>query len=118
MRTLIASAVSLLLGLVMGWYFEHRHAEREATEIVEQFIEGNESKDAEEALRDVLAIDYIESGDIHNGAQLLSRAVVGFYSDYAHLSHNRKQTTDVLARIDQFASTNKFMADEIHKKVE
>jgi len=118
MKTIIASVFSLLIGLFVGWHIEHRHAEREGDAAARQYSDSYESKEAEEAARDVLAIDYIESSDTQNAAELLSRAVVGFYSGYAHLAHNRKQTTEVLARIDQFASTNKFMSDAIHKKVE
>jgi hypothetical protein len=33
-KALIASAASLLVGLVMGWYLEHRHSEHEQSEII------------------------------------------------------------------------------------
>ena len=57
MKTLIASAVSLLLGLMLGWYLELRRAEHEKTEIVQQMVQGTESSDRERAARAVRAIE-------------------------------------------------------------
>ena len=113
MKITIVSAVCLLIGLLIGLRLEHRHAEQEDIQIVDQFTQAYDSKASEEAARDVLAIGYVESGDKQNAAQLLSTAVAEFYCGYVRLPHNRKQTIQVLARIEQVASTNHIVADEI-----
>jgi hypothetical protein len=40
------------------------------------------------------------------------------YHFHAGLSHNDKLTRDVLALIEQLASTNTLIADEIHAKIQ
>ena len=72
MKTVIASAVSLILGPGLGWYFEHHRAEREKTGIVRQMVEGGESSDGEHAARAARAIQFIESGEPQEAVRLLS----------------------------------------------
>jgi hypothetical protein len=118
MKTLIASFLALLLGLVAGWYFERQHAERKMTDVVEQMQQPVESGDREHAARAVRAIQMIESGDSSNAVRLLSRPIVDYYQFHANLTHNDKLTRDVLALIEQLASTNTQIADEIHAKIQ
>ena len=63
MKTLIASVVSLLLGVAIGWYAGRRHFHQEKTLVVDQMVEGGESADRERAVRAVRAIESIQSGD-------------------------------------------------------
>jgi hypothetical protein len=75
MKTLITSAVSLVLGLVIGWSFEHHRADREKTEIVRQMVHGTESSGFEHAARTACALQLIDSGKAQEAAQLLSGPV-------------------------------------------
>ena len=63
MKMLIASAVSLLLGLVIGWSIGHLHAEHEMTDAVKLMVQVDESSDAEHAGRAARTVQLIESGD-------------------------------------------------------
>ena len=118
MKTLIASFLALLLGLVAGWYFEHQRAERKMTDVVEQMQQPIESGDREHAARAVRAIQMIESGESSNAVQLLSRPIVDYYHFHVGLTHNDERTKGVLALIEQLASTNTVIADEIHAKIQ
>src|SRR5664280_697963 len=118
MKTLITFFVALMLGLVAGWYFEHRHAERQMTDVVEQMQQPIESSDREKAARAIRAIELIQAGESSNAVQVLSRPIVDFYHFHAGLTHNDERTKDVLAMIERFASTNRLIADEIHTKIQ
>lgn len=118
MKTLIASFAALLFGLVAGWYFEHRHAEREMTDVVEQMQQPIESGDREHAARAIRAIEAIQAGESSNAVRLLSRPIVDYYYFNAKLIHNDQRTKDMLAWIERFASTNQFIADEITNEMQ
>ena len=113
MKTLIASVVSLLLGLAAGWYFEHRHAEHQMTDIVEQMLQPIEASDRLEAARGIRAIELIEAGNTNQAVEMFSFPIASFYSEYLNLTHNDKRTKDLLARIEQFAQTNQVVAAQI-----
>lgn len=113
MKTLIASAASLLLGLVMGWYIEHRRAAHEKTEIVQQMVEGLESSDGEHAARAVRAIQFIDSGDKQQAVQLLSTPVAHYYALYADAGRNDERSAKLRALIEQLARTNQVVAARI-----
>lgn len=114
MKPLITSFASLLLGVFIGWYFEHRHAERKMTDVVEQMQQPVVSSDREKAVRAVRAIECIQAGDRSNAVRLLSRTVGDFYYFYAGLTHNDERTRQTLAWVEQVASTNAVVADAIH----
>ena len=98
MKTLIASFLALLLGLVAGWYFERQHAERKMTDVVGQMQQPIESGDREHAARGLVrAIQMIESGDSSNAVRLLSRPIIDFYQFHAGLTHNDERTKGVLS---------------------
>ena len=82
MKALIASVVSLLFGLAIGWYIERGRAEHEKTQIVQQTVEGSETSDRERAVRAVRAIESIQSGDTQKAVQLLSTPVAQYYTLY------------------------------------
>jgi len=57
-KILIGSGVSLAVGLAIGWSVEHRRAEHQKTEIVQQMVQGTESSDYEHTARAALAIQF------------------------------------------------------------
>jgi len=109
MKTLIAAVVSLTLGLVIGWYTEHRRAEREKTEIVQQMVQKIESSHAVEAVRDVRAISVIGAGDPQQAIQMLLHPIVHYYALYFAAGTN-DQRSEVRALIEQLAKTNHAVA--------
>ena len=118
MKTLSACAVSLLLGVGMGFNFGYRYYDRHITnEAIRQMLEGMESSERREAASAIRAIGLIESGEPQKAAQSLSRPIADFYNLHADLAHNDQRTKDLLARIVLFASTNQFIADEITNEI-
>jgi hypothetical protein len=115
---LIVSVVTLLLGLLAGRYFEHRHAEREMTDVINQMQQPIESSEQVHALRAVRAIQMIDSGESSNAVQLLSRPIADYYYFHAELTHNDERTKDVLAMIERLAITNALIAEAIHTKIQ
>jgi hypothetical protein len=123
MKTLIASFVSLLLGLALGWYIEHRHAEHEKADIVKQMLDGNESFYGEHAARAVRVIELIESGQNQEAVQRLSGPIADYYDFYViHAGTDTDRERKLRAMIEELASTNQIVADaitnEIHSKIQ
>jgi hypothetical protein len=112
MKTLIASAVSLLIGLGIGWCIEHRHAEHEMTDAVKLMVQAGESSDCEHAARAVRAVQFIESGDTQRAVQLLSGPIAHYYSVYGD-DHSNDERSKVRALIEQVARTNQVVAARI-----
>jgi hypothetical protein len=112
MKTVIASTVSLILGLGLGWYFEHHRAERERTEIVQQMVDAGESSDCADAARAARAIQFIDSGQRQEAVQLLSGPVAHYYSVYGVLSTNERRSK-VRSLIEELAKTNQVVAARI-----
>ena len=113
MKTSIASAISLILGLGVGWYFEHHRAEREKTEMVQQMVEGGETADRERAVRAVRAIQSIQSGDTQKAVQLLSTPVAHYYTLYTEPGTKDEKRAQTRAAIEQLAKTNQIVAARI-----
>ncbi len=121
MKTLIASFVSLLLGLAIGWYFEHRQVDDEMTDAVKHVQIHNR----QEAAIDLRAIELIQSGDTQQVVQLLSIPIASFYAWNMNLMHNDKATVPwndevtrgLLAQIEQFAQTNRVVAAQIQTNI-
>jgi hypothetical protein len=113
MKTLIASAISLVLGLAIGWYVEHSRAKREKAEIIEQMMEGIASSDRELAARAVRAIQSIESGEGQQAVQLLSTPIARYYLAYTNADRIDERSTKVLTLIEQLAKTNQIVAARI-----
>lgn len=109
MKTLIASALSLLLGFLSGWYIEHRHSEREKNEIVQQMVEGGESSDGEHAARAARAIQFIESGEPKRAVELLSGPVAHYYLAYGELNGNERRSK-LRSLVEGLAKTNPVVA--------
>jgi hypothetical protein len=102
----------LILGLGLGWYFEHHRAEREKTEIVQQMVEGGESSDSEHAARAARAIQFIDSGQPQEAVRLLSGPIAHYYSVYGDLSLNEGRSK-VRSLIEGVAKTNQVVAARI-----
>ena len=121
MKTLIASFVSLLIGLAVGWYFEHRQANDEMTDAVKHVQIHNR----QEAAIDLRAIELIQSGDTQQVVQLLSIPIASFYAWNMNLMHNDTATVPwndevtrgLLAQIEQFARTNQVVAAQIQTNI-
>jgi hypothetical protein len=113
MKTLIASVLSLAVGLLIGWTFGYRHSRHESTEAVQQLVDYTEASDAAQAARDARAIGLLESGDTKETVRLLSTPVAHYYAVYSNLSVNREQRSKVRALIEQVAKTNQVLASSI-----
>ena len=119
MKTVIASIVCLVVGLAMGFFVGYRYYDRHITnEAVQQMTQGMESSDRFEAAMAVRSITLIESGESSNAVQFLSRRIGDFYRSYAGFTNNDERTKQLLGWIDQVASTNAVVADEIHRKTQ
>jgi lipopolysaccharide biosynthesis regulator YciM len=117
LKALVASVFALVIGLSVGWYIGHRHAERDGDDAVRQFMQAYEGEETMEANRHLLALSMIYCGDTENTVRLLCRAEASFYCEYASLTHNDEQTTRALARIERFSRTNNYMAAVISNEL-
>jgi len=113
MKAFILASVCLLVGLAIGGYggyhFHDRHVTNEAVKLM---LEGTEASEAEHAVRATRAIESIESGETQKAVRSLSKAIAYYYFLYAdHPSTDRRR--QICAMIDQLASTNKIVAEEI-----
>jgi hypothetical protein len=113
MQTVIASTVSLILGLGLGWYFEHHRAEREKTEIVQQMVEGGESSDRLRAVMAARAIQLIEAGQPQEAVQLLSSPVARYYTLYTGAGTKEERRPETRALIEQLARSNQVVPARI-----
>lgn len=117
MKAFVASAIFLVIGLAVGFYTGNRtYHKHVADDAVQQLVESGESSDRFEAAMALRSIALIESGESSNAVQFLSRRIGDFYCSYAGLTHNDERTKQLLASIEQVASTNTVVADEIHRK--
>ena len=121
MKTLVASLVSLLLGLAVGLYCEHRQAAGEMTDAVKHV----QIQNRQEAAVDLRAIELIQSGHTERAVQLLSTPIASWYAWNMYLTHNDKATVPwndevtkgLLAQIEQFAQTNQVVAAQIRTNI-
>jgi hypothetical protein len=111
-KTIIASFLSLALGLIIGWCFEHHRAVNERNALVQQMVQGGESSDGERAARAARAIQMIDSGQKEEAVELLSRPVAHYYSVYGRDDRN-DQRSKVRALIEQVAATNQIVGARI-----
>jgi hypothetical protein len=119
MKAQVGSIVGLVVGLAIGFFVSYRYYDRHVTnEAVQQMVQGMESSDRFEAAMAVRTIGLIESGDSSNAVQFLSRRIGDFYRTYASLAHNDERTKQLLVSVEQIASTNAVVADEIHRKIQ
>ena len=113
MKAFPAAAVSLILGLGLGWYFEHYRAEREKTEIVQQMVEGGESADRLLAVMAARAIQMVESSQSQQAVQMLATPVAHYYTVYTGVGTKEERRGETRALIEQLAETNQIVAARI-----
>jgi len=117
MKTFVTAVIVLVIGLAVGFYAGNRSYHKHITdEAVQQLVESVESSDRFEAAVALRGITLLESGESSNAVQFLSRRVGDFYGLYAGLTHNDERTKQLLAMIEQVASTNAAVASAIHSK--
>jgi hypothetical protein len=113
MKSLVASAAALVLGLVLGWYFEHHRAEREKTEIVQQMVEGGESADRLLAVVAARGIQMVQSGQSQQAVQMLATPVAHYYTLYTGAGTKEERRAETRALIEQVAKSNQIVAAKI-----
>jgi hypothetical protein len=117
MKPLIVSSVSLLIGLVAGYIIGYRYYERHITNhAVQQMTKGMESSESLMAAYAIRAIGLIDSGEPQKASQSLSGPVADYYYFHQGLSNNDEQTKNLLAGIQQLASTNLMISAAIRQE--
>jgi hypothetical protein len=118
MKPLIAS-VSLVVGLLIGFYIGCKHDENYAQRFMikcqQEFIRVIDNSYADHAAEDSRVVGLIESGDRSNAVRILSRPIADYYQQYAVYGATDK-ARKLRALIEQLASTNQVVADAIGKK--
>ncbi len=112
MKILLATVISLFLGLGIGWYIGHRQAFYYVPETIREAVAGIESSDGEEAARAVRAIQAIDSGDAQGAVQLLSHPIANYYLVNSDVGTNDRRKR-MIALIEQLARTNQIVAARI-----
>ena len=112
MKTLLATGISLFLGLGIGWYIGHHQAFYYVPETTREAVAGIESSDGEKAARAVRAIQAIDSGDAQGAVQLLSHPVAYYYLLYSDIATNARRKR-MIALIELLAKTNQIVAARI-----
>src|ERR1017187_3790257 len=112
MKTLLATGISLFLGLGIGWYIGHRQAFYYVPETPRGAGAGLEGSDGEKAARAVRAIQAIDSGDAQGAVQLLSHPIAHYYLLYSDIDTNDRRKR-MIALIEQLARTNQIVAARI-----
>jgi predicted aspartyl protease len=116
MKTLIASAVSLLLGLAAGWQIERHYATLELNDAVRLMVDAGESSEALQAARAARAIELIGAGETQTAVRNLSKPIAFYYLLYADIADTDRRRK-MLAMIEQLSSTNAIVANEITNEV-
>ena len=126
MKTVIASLVSLIAGVAIGWYFGYTRPTAKADRYVYGHLHIVESQAALAAMSSMHAIQCIETGDTQEASKYMSYIVAHYYHDYAIQNRPdskvqpdlRDQIDDSMrlklrGRIEQFATTNQILAAQI-----
>jgi hypothetical protein len=112
MRIILATAISLFLGLGIGWYIGHRQAFYYVPETTREALAGIETSEGEKAARAVRAIEAIESGDAQGAVKLLSHPIAYYYLLYSDLDTTDRRKR-MIAMIEHLARTNQIVAARI-----
>ena len=127
MKTIIASLISLMAGVAIGWYFGYTRPNAKADRYVYGHLHIVESQAALAAMSSMHAIQCIESGDTQEASKYMSFIVAHYYHDCAIQDRpDSKIQPDLSDQIDdslrlklrgqieQFAMTNQTLAAQIH----
>jgi hypothetical protein len=118
MKTFIASVISVLVGLAIGWHFGYRYCDRHTSnEAMQAMVESLESHDALMASMSARTISLIDSGQDQQAVQILSFPIASYYYVYASSAFTNEQRLKVRALIDGLASTNQIVAAQIAKEM-
>ena len=121
MKLKLAVALLMIAAMSIGFFIgrfhaggaaEPSHTGPQLSDVVAQMVETMESSSGVEAARDVRAIEFIESGETKTAVQLLSRPIAEHYHSYA-VNADTERRRKLRAAIEQLASTNKIVADEL-----
>jgi hypothetical protein len=115
MKKFIATVVYLLVGLVLGWYFEQRYADRQMAEALNQGFQQVQASDRLEAARGIRAIQLTEAGDKEQAIEMFSWPIADFYVEFADAGPKDDLTIKMRAEIEQFAKTNEVVAARINE---
>jgi len=114
MKICIASIISVLVGLAIGWHFGYRYCDRHTSnEAMQAMVESLESHDALLASMSANTIRLIDSGQDQKAVQMLSFPIASYYYVYASSRFTNEQRLKLRAMIDGLASTNHVVAAQI-----
>jgi hypothetical protein len=118
MKTVVASVMSLLVGLAVGGYAGYWYYDRHTTnEAIKQMVEGGESSQALLAHLSAQTIGLIDSGQDQQAVQMLSFPIASYYFVYATSAFTNEQRLRVRATIEKLASTNQIVAARIAEEM-
>ena len=119
MRIIIISLTCLLIGFGIGWQIKERSDRHVMPDDMKVMLDAAENQDRVDALRAIRVIEFIQSGEDQTAVQRLSEPIVDYYFLYAIAAGtNDERRVKLRTAIEQLASTNKIVADEIasHKE--
>lgn len=117
MKIIIASLVSLLVGVGIGWHLGYMRSNAQAVKEVGSVLEAQESGDAVAATFAVEAVRCIDSGDTQKAVQFLSLPIAHYCVVFAHNPSTDTGQLKLRARIDELARTNQVVAAQITKEM-
>jgi len=110
MRTVILCVLSLIIGVTIGWCFEHNRAAREKDSAVELMTASAESSDGHHVARAIKTIVLIDSGNAEGAVESLSKPIADYYERYGPYSGGNTHRAELRALIEELARTNKTVA--------
>ena len=127
MKTAIVSLVSFIAGVSIGWYFGYMRPNAKAARYVYGHLQIVESQAAQAAMSSMNAIQCFQAGDTNEASKHMSVIVTHYYRDYAIQDQRDVKTLSDLSdqiaekmrqklrgQIEQLATTNQILADQIH----
>ena len=118
MKSVVTCTLFLLLGVIVGWQFEHSKAKREKTTTVQQMIGSEESLENASVARDVLAIGLIDSGRTQAAIESLSVPIANFLVENESYDGEDPLRTKVRTLIETLIATNKTVARVVQERHE
>jgi hypothetical protein len=108
-----------LVGAAVGWYLGHSGQNTEAHRVVRQvWTRSEEVFDAAEARSALKAIPIIESADTKQAVAWFAKPIARYYHQFGGEACTNSERLMLRDKIEQLASTNTIVADEIHAKVQ
>jgi hypothetical protein len=118
MKTLVAVAISLIVGFVIGSFLGYRYSESQDTNwAMRQMMEQRETSEAYTAGLSMRAIGLMDSGEDKKAIRVLSFPIANYYETYAWRTSTNEERLKLCAWIDGMAGSNQIVAAEISKWV-